>query len=573
MENTKTHECDVLVIGGGLAGTWAALKAKEFTKNVILVDKAKVSRTGASTFAAGVMLAPQVGDDFAVWMKELVEGGNYVNDQDWVELVLQEQPKVIDELQTWGVHFEKNEEGKLARIAARGHTHTRVLMFHGPQFMEVMRNQVIKRGIPLIERVMITDLLTSDGNYPTKERVVGAVGFNVRDGEFQVFRSKSVVLAAGGVWGDSMCTRNMTGDGIAAGYRAGAEVYGMEFAYPSEGWVFDRKYKVQGMNMWQGAGMYLVNSQNERFMEKYAPELKERAEKAELHLAVGKEYFEDRGPVYVDMTHFKQEVWDRFRRVIPNFMRVAETIEPWKRKIQFDFGTGALNACASGIRNNVFCETNLPGLFVAGQAGGNPGHGTHTVGGFNLAGCCVTGRRAGEYGAKYSTLNAEFEPNTNHLEGLKKLAYKPLALQNGISPSEASIRIKEVAGVPEGLFRSEKGLHGILEGLSGVEKTLLPKLSARDYHELMRATELKNYLICLQLIYRAALERKETRGPHMRLDYPYRDDLHWLKRVVLRREGKDKIDTRLEPIPLYRYPVKPEKLERVAPRVPPPAKR
>ena len=566
---TETYDCDVLVIGGGLAGTWAAIGAKDYVDDVMLVDKAKVSKTGASTFAAGAMLAPQVGDDLDVWTKEILDRGNYVGDQDWIEVILHQQPKIIDELETWGVEFERDKQGRLARTVGRAHTSTQILMFHGPQFMHVMRKQVATSRIPLVERVMITDLLTSDGQCPSKGCIVGAVGFDVRSGAFQVFRAKSVVLAAGGVWGDSQCARNLTGDGIAMGYRSGAEICGMEFAHPSEGWVFDRKYKVQGMNLWQGAGMYLVNAQGERFMEKYSPVLKERAQKAELHLAVAKECVEGRGPVYIDMRHFKPEVWDRFRRVLPNFMRLAEVLEPWKRRIQFDFGTGAINAAPAGIKNNIFSETNLPGLYVAGQVSGFPGHGTYSVGGFNLAACCVGGRRAGAHAARYSKTRASAEITTDQLERLEESVYKPLSLKNGITPAALNIKIKEVAGIAESLFRSEKGINTILNGLARI-KAVLPTLAARDYHELMRANELKNYLACLELIYRAALERTESRGPHCRVDHPYRDDIDWLKRVILRSAGDGNVAMRLEPIPVYRYSGKPEKFERVSPAVPPP---
>ena len=569
----NTWDCDVLVIGGGLAGTWAALKAKEMTDNVLLVEKGKVSKSGASTFAAGVMLAPQLGDDFDVWMKEIVEKGNYINDQDWVDVVLNEQPNVIDDLQTWGVEFEKDEKGKLIRITGRGHINTRVLMFHGTQFMQLMKKQVEKKGVKLVERVMITDLLTSDGRHPTKGQVIGAVGFNARDGEFHIFKAKSVVLASGGVWGDCMCVRNLMGDGIGIGFRAGAEVYGMEFAYPSEGWVFDRKYKVQGMNMWQHAGMYLVNNRGERFMTQYPSlaVLKERAQKAELHLALARECLAGRGPIQVDMRHFEPGVWDLFRRVIQNFMRVAQVLEPWQKKITFDFGAGALNACASGIKNNTFCETNLPGLFVAGQVSGLPGHGTHTVGGFNLAGACVSGRRAGTYAARYSRLiGKKPEIHRGQLDHLESSAFAPLSVSKGLTPTEFSVHIKEGTGVAEALFRSEKGISAILDNVADL-KAVLSKLAASDYHGLVRANELKNYLTCLELIYRTALERTESRGPHMRIDYPYRDDINWLKRIVVRAQENEAISIELEPVPIYRYGAKPEAFERIPSVIAPPS--
>ncbi|MBI2853954.1 MAG: FAD-binding protein [Chloroflexi bacterium] len=571
MENrtSRTYDCDVLVIGGGLAGTWAAIRARDFTDRVILVDKARISKSGASTFAAGVMLAPQVGDDFNLWTSEIAERGNYVNDQDWIKVVLEGQTGIIDELQRWGVEFEKDAQGKLVRIVARGHVNTRILMFHGSQFMQVMKKQVVSRGIQTIERVMVTDLLTSDGEYPTKGRVVGAVGFNVRNGEFQVFRAKSVIIASGGMYGFNWGVKNIVGDGIAMGYRAGADLKGMEFAIPREAWIFDRKYKTgQGLNMWQSAGMHLLNSRGERFMEKYEPALMERARLAELILGVAKENLEGRGPVYMDMRHFSQETWDRFRRVTPRGMQLFDKLEPWKRKLQFDFGAGGFSSMVCGIKNNTFCETNLPGLYVVGEAGGYPGHGTYSVGGFNLAACCVSGHRAGEYAFAYSRQFRDIEVNQPQLYSLGKEIYKPLSLEKGLIPDDIHTKIKEVTAVPYAIFRNERKLLKILEGLDKV-KALLPQVSAADYHLLMKTHEVKSYLLCSRLVYTAALARKESRGPHSRSDYPYRDDINWLKNVILCSGGNDRINVRLEPIPVYRYPAKPERFELVPPTVPP----
>ncbi|MFC1902744.1 FAD-binding protein [Chloroflexota bacterium] len=568
-EEAKVHECDVLIIGGGLAGTYAAIKAKEFTDDIIIVDKAKIGKTGCSTFAAGVMLAPQPEDDLDVWTAEIAKKGNYLGDQEWTQVMLKEQIENIDDLQSWGVEFEKDSEGKLVRVVGRGHEDTRMLMFHGPQFMKVMKGQIAKRNINLVERVMITELLTSDGQHPTSGSVVGAIGFNIRDGQFQIFKAKSVIIANGGVYGNYWGARNCTGDGIAMGYRVGAELYGMEFAMPVDGWVFGRKYKCnQGLNMWVSNGAYLVNSKGERYMEKYEPVIKERARLAELILGLAKECAEGRGPVYMDMRHFSPEIWERFRRVIPYYMRIANIIEPWNQKVQYDFGAGAINAMTSGILNNLYCETNIPGLYVAGQASGFMPHGTYAVGGICLAMCTVGGRRAGRYAASYSKLSPEVEINESQLESLKNSSYAPMYVKDGIVPDEMFARIRQVAAVPYALFRNETKLNTLLSDLKEVTK-LASQVSADDSHVLARANEVQNFLQCLSLIYAAALARKETRGSHSRADYPYRDDVNWLKRVVLRSEGDDRVGIRFEPIPIYRYRFKPAKLEKVVPLVPP----
>lgn len=565
------YECDVLVVGGGLAGTWAAIRAKDFTDSVILVDKAKVARSGNSTFAAGVMLAPQMGDHFDLWLKEIVERGEYLNDQDWIKVMLKEQPAIIEELNRWGVPFEKDEKGNLSRIVGRGHVNTRLLMFHGPKFMEKMREQVIKWKIPLIERVMVTDLLTSDGRAPTKGSIVGAVGFQVRNGKFEIFKAKSVVIANGGVIGKGrIFSDNLTGDGIAMAYRAGAELHGMEFAQGCGSWMFDRRYFAQGMNMFQGHGALLLNRLGERYMEKYDPALKERARIPELVLAQSKEGYEGRGPLYIDMSNFGQETWDRFRRVLPQPMRILDEsgTEPWKQKVIFEIPSTGFSSLVSGILNNTFCETNLPGLYVAGQAGGFMAHGTYSVGGVNLAMCCVSGRRAGEYAARYAQGCGEAEIDQNQIDTLEKELYAPLSIKDGITPDEIDAKIQNLTHLaPYAHFKSGKRIKEVLAGLNEM-KNLLPRLGAPNHHELVKAHEMKNYLLCCDLIYRAALERKESRGGLVREDYPYRDDINWLKRVILSRREDGRVYVKLQPIPIYRYKVRPDKLERKPPIIP-----
>ena len=136
-------DADVLVIGGGLAGTWAALRAADSTDKVILVDKARVSRSGCSSFAAGVMLCPMPGDNLKEWAEELVERGEYLCDQEWVELLLREQVERIKEMELWDMPFERDSEGKIIRIVGRAHIRTRILMFHGKKLMEEMRCHII----------------------------------------------------------------------------------------------------------------------------------------------------------------------------------------------------------------------------------------------------------------------------------------------------------------------------------------------------------------------------------------------------------------------------------------------
>ncbi len=146
-------DAEILVVGGGLAGCWAALRAAKLGKKVILIDKATVGRSGAATFAAGVMLAPQADDDLRAWQKEIVERGDYLNDQEWVQVLLEDQIRRIEDLRRWGAPFEIEEGGSLARVIGRGHQVARILMFHGKKLMELMARLIAQEDrVELCER-------------------------------------------------------------------------------------------------------------------------------------------------------------------------------------------------------------------------------------------------------------------------------------------------------------------------------------------------------------------------------------------------------------------------------------
>ncbi len=563
----QLHECDVLIIGGGIAGAYAAIRAKDFTDKVILVEKAKVSRSGPSTFAAGVILCPMKRDNFDLWVEEIVERGEYIADQEWVEITVREMVDRIMELDQWGAGFEKDENGKIVRTVGRAHVNTRLAMFHAKSLMEAMRKRLIQRGITLVERVNITDLLTEDGYHPTKSRVIGAVGFHTRSGERHVFKAKAVIIASGGTsFKNSEMEDGVTGSGIAQAFRAGAEITGMEFKGVRDGWCFEHKYWCQGMNMYQSAGIILTNAKGERFMAKNCPELKERAGLRHLALAFNKELYEGRGPVYADLTHISPETEQRFRRVLPWAMTKLDRagINLCKQKPVFDVPSQNIRGMPGGVRHNIYCETSLPGLYAAGQAGGFPAHGSYSVGGVNLATSAVSGYRAGEYAAKYAQQAPEVKLNRAQVNSRQQAAFRSLQVKGKVTFDDIVEMLQELIS-PAGnvAFRHEKRLKKVLSRLEEI-RGLLAKVPAPDFHELVKVHEANDYIQCVELVLRASLERKESRGECFREDYPYRDDRNWLKWIVLWREN-DGILVKMVPIPLYRYPVRPDKYEEKIP--------
>ncbi|MBI4320617.1 MAG: FAD-binding protein [Chloroflexi bacterium] len=564
-------ETDVLVIGGGLAGTWAAVRARDFGVDVTLVEKAMVARSGASTFAAGVMLAPQPDDDLDLWKKELFERGDYLNDQDAVDVLLQDQLQRVSEMDAWGFPFERDQSGRLARTIGRGHITTRMLMFHGRKMMDEMRKLVKRKGARLVERVMIADLLTSDGKHPTGGSIVGAVGFDTRTGETYLFNCKSVVMASGYSTyrvGGGYCD-NLTGDGVACAMRAGAQQTGLEFMMGCNITIWEKRYHTVGINMMQGGGARIVNADGERFMVKYDPELAERSKTYVLSAAFCKEALEGRGPVYVDMRHLAPDRLDRFRRVIPRTMRIFEAAGIDIREQMVECAPcvriGGSQAGAGGIRIDKDGQSSLPGLFAAGSAAASLSHGTYSVGGVNLANCCVFGYRAGEGAAKMA-----LEAPAPIVDGAvaSSLLSSHLAVtkrDRGITPNDLNQEIrKRLAPAQYSFFRHGKRLQEGVAWFEGVEDQELQNIYAPDIHEAVKAAELRNYVLVARLTLRAALERAESRAGHFREEYPYRDDDDWLKWVVLQQsDGGTRVWT--EDIPFERYALQPVRGKKPAP--------
>lgn len=563
----KITDADVLVIGGGFAGAWAAIRAKEFVNEVVLVEKAKVARSGCSTFAAGVQFCPMEGDDLDVWKNEIVEAGGYFSDQEWVDIFLRNQIERIKDYEKWGAPLERDEKGNIARIVGRAHVNTRIFQFHGPELMAFLRKQMFEKGVKLVERVMVIDLLTSDGSHPTKGSVVGAVGFDTRTAEPQIFRAKATVLAAGGVsWKKGDVRDTCTGDGGAIAFRAGAELVNMEFLTSGNIIVWQRKGISEGINMIQGHGAYFVNAKGVRFMKKYDAVLMERAQLYKLCMAFAKEAMEGRGPVYVDMRHFTPETFNKFRRVIPKSMKFWSTlgIDISKQMIECTPSWGVGGAVgAGGINVGKMCETNIQGLYAVGAVARNPVAGIYGLGGVATAVCNVMGYIAGEHAAASAGHVKEVKVDLHQIKSFQENIASLLRVKAGIAPSEFFTRL-ELTTIPArfSMFKNARRISRVLSEVAKINQDL-PKLAAPDAHELVKANEFKNYLLITELSFRAALGREESRQYHYREEYPYIDNKDWLKLIVFKREG-ERITIRYEPIPIDKWSLKPKRSIKVS---------
>lgn len=552
-------ETDILVIGGGLAGSYAAIKAKEMgAGKVLLLDKAHVGKSGCSTFAAGVMTVWFPGDDFDSWLKEIVVNGEYMNHQEWTRILLADAHERIYELESWGIEFEK-ENGKFARKlgrAMREEGHLRNIMFHGNQMMWAIRKMVLKSDVEVVNRVMVTDLL-KDG-----DRVVGAVGLGVRTGDFFTFKAKATILAAGGT--SYKCAaqighKNLTGDAHAMGYRAGAEIMNFEFGSNN---TSPKLFDAAGMNMLVGLGARFVNARGEAFMDRYDPLYRDRGTMSRIAGAMAMEVKQGRGPIYLDMTSFTPKDVALLRKVLPLTMKAYDDakVDILKEKIEWTVMPPHPFSHGGGAKIDTYCRTNVPGLFAVGDASHMMSHGADCSGALNLPFCCVSGARAAKGAQDYLLDVPPPKTDEDQVQHLKERAFVPLRRRSGVLPDRAFLRIQQelfpyqVCQIKEG-----KRLEVAMAALEAIREEELEQLYAADSHELMKAHEAENMWLSAEILLKASLARTESRGSNIREDYPYTDNENWLKWVLVYKGDDGAMEVNTEDIPIAGYPVKPEK--------------
>ncbi len=555
-------QCDVLVVGAGLAGTWAAIRARELAQNVIVVDIGKVGKCGKSAFSGAGILCPDPSDDLDVWQREIAEKGEFLNDQDWVRVLLEEHPKRMKDMEDWGLTFERDSEGRVIRHVGLNHLNTRITSVDSLEMLDVMRKRLEATGVTLLERVMITGLLTSDGDWPTTGSIVGAVGFHTRTGEPYVITAGAAVYATGstGLFWES-------GEGIAQAYWAGAELSNMEFSRCFDEMAFADKYTRVHLNTYQRLGMKLINRDGERFMAKYLPGLMERGKRENLGLAIVAEGIQGKGPMFMDLTHLSKEDLAKLyslptTRWVVNAMK-EEGIDFGTAPVKYGVTSGPIYMRCGGVRVNIFGEASLPGLYAAGETSGMPAHGTYSVGGVNLASCCVGGYRAGEYAAKYALGSYRRTVIENQARNLLRRTMQPLKAKSGTNPQDLFDEIHAyISPARISVYRDADSIGDLLSHVKDW-KDKAKNLKVDNYHDLIKANRLPPYVQCAELIFKGSLIREETRETNLRIDFPYKDNVNWLAWILQRDNGKGGSVARKVPVPLYRYPVKPKEYAKI----------
>jgi succinate dehydrogenase / fumarate reductase flavoprotein subunit len=591
MAEYQIHQFDVLVVGAGGAGLRAAIEASAAGVKVGVVTKSLLGKAHTVMAEGGMAAAMGNVDDRDSWrvhFADTMRGGQYLNNPRMAELHAKEAPARVRELEAWGAVFDRTKDGRILQRNFGGHRYPRLAHVGdrtGLEMIRTLQDHGIHQGIDFHMETTILTLL-KDG-----DRCVGAFAYDRERGRFRIFHAKAVVLATGGIGRAYQITSNSweyTGDGHSLAYHAGAALMDMEFVqFHPTGMVWPPSVKgilvTEGV---RGEGGVLRNKEGRRFMfddipanykgqtadneeegwrytqgDKTARRPPELLTRDHVARCIRREVKEGRGSphggVFLDISWIKEKLpnaAEHIKKKLPSmyhqFKQLADidiTREPMEIGPTTHYMMGGVEVDADSQMSTV------PGLFAAGECGAGL-HGANRLGGNSLSDLVVFGRRAGEYAAKFAK---------EHDAGKIDQAFVDKTAQSALAPFDRGAAGENPFAVQHELQEMMQDLVGIVRVESEMESALgeIAKLKARaakagitgnrEYNGGWHtALDLDNLLTVSDVITRAAIERKESRGAHFRDDYPDKSE-DWAKyniRVTKGPDGEPKVE---------RAPVKP----------------
>ena len=571
---TEIHTYDAVIVGAGGAGLRAAIEASGKVKTAV-ISKLYPTRSHTGAAQGGVCAAlGNVEEDYPEWHAfDTVKGGDYLVDQPAAEILTHEAVAAIYELERWGLPFNRTPDGRIDQRRFGGHTANHgerpvkracyAADRTGHMILQTLYQQCVKRDVRFFNEFYCLDLLrTDDGG------VAGVVAYELATGELHVFRAKAVLFATGGygrMFRVSSNAHALTGDGPSVAFRRGIPLEDMEFFqfHPTG------LYRL-GVLLSEGArgeGAVIRNKTGERFMERYAPTIKDLAPRDVVSRSIYQELKEGRGLgrrgdyVLLDLTHLDPKVLEEKLPDITEFARVYLQVEPKREPVPIQpTAHYAMGGIPTDVNARVVLgaeETVVPGLYAAGECACVSVHGANRLGTNSLLDIVVFGRRGGDDIVRYCA--------EGDLEDLPSDATdRTRQLLDGILTRPAGERVADIrAELQDSMFdlafvvRNEESLSkmgGIVRELRDrYERIAIGDRGSIYNTDLMEAVEVGFLLDCAATLVAAALARDESRGAHFREDHPLRDDANWLQHSLASLESDGSIRLEHKPVKMGPY--------------------
>ena len=570
-----THHYDALVVGAGGAGMMAAIYLSRNPElKTACISKLYPTRSHTGAAQGGICAAlANLEEDHPEWHAfDTVKGSDYLGDQDAIETMCEEAVDVIVELEHMGLPFSRTPDGKIAQRPFGGHTHhfgegpVRRSCYAadrtGHMILQTLYQNCIKNGVDFYDEFQVVDVLVEDGVCR------GVVAWHVHTGDLHVFHAKATLFATGGfgrVWSITSNAHANTGDGPAIALRAGIPLEDMEFYQFHPTGIYRLGILItEGV---RGEGGILRNDHGERFMERYAPTMKDLASRDVVARAITQEIAEGRGIngkkyVYLDATHLGAEVIENKLPDIADFCRTYLGIDPVKEPMPIQpTAHYAMGGIPTDIDTRVIVDANntvLTGMYAAGEVACVSVHGANRLGTNSLLDLVVFGRRAGLAMEKFCR-TAEMPGLPANPTARVEAQFAALLATEGDGEPAAKLReeMQDVMQDHVGIFRTAEGMQKALDKVRELKqryrKVQVMDRGTRFNTDLLEAWELGNLLDLAEVTTVCALNRTESRGAHMRDDFDKRNDVEWLKHSMAHAEGDGAIRIDYKPVTITRF--------------------
>ena len=571
------HQHDLVIVGAGLAGLRAAVETSNSADVAVL---SKVFPTRSHSGAAQGGIAAALGNeefDTIEWHTfDTVKGSDYLGDQDAIKLMVNEAPDAIIELEHMGCPFSRTKEGKIAQRQFGGHTKEieengvkkRVPVLRacyaadrtGHVILHTLYEQCVKRNVHFYSEYYVLSLIIEDNVCR------GLVAYCMKDSEIHVFHSKAVMFGTGGYGRTFKITSNAysnTGDGVAIAFRSGIPLEDMEFVQFHPTGLYPLGILVtEGA---RGEGGLLFNKNRERFMEKYAPSVKELAPRDMVTRSIQTEINEGRGIdgkdfVHLDLTHLGVAKLKERLPEITGFAKTYAGIDPSVTPIPIlPTAHYSMGGIPVDLQGRVLIDEKggvLKGFFAAGECACMSVHGANRLGTNSLLDAVVHGRRTGKTIVNYLR-EAEYSPLPANVGEADKATFESYYNANGTEKPDAIRTIlRSEMMIKCGVFRTEKDLKEVIETIKSLQerfKNIRVMNKGKLFNtEIMEIIELGHLLEFSEVIAVGALARHECRGAHWRTDHPSRDDVNWLKHTFAFKTANG-IELKYKPVKILNY--------------------